>query len=70
MPKNKSFEKLVDEMRTVLSTMVEHERGQLPYCDDPEDGCSELWAETVRDFNAKHQQIVDWCANKDIPDPE
>ena len=52
---------LLAELRGHLDDLEESERGWVPYCDDPEDGCDELWREEVDSIEKVSAVLVSHC---------
>jgi hypothetical protein len=51
----------LDEMLRIVEELAVSEEGYLPYCDDPQDGCAELWSEELDEFTVAAQRFMEAC---------
>jgi hypothetical protein len=54
------FETLMRKLIEAGERLIKYEAAQLPYCGDPEDSCSEDWAEAVREFREANAAVEKW----------
>ncbi len=59
-----TFKQLLDAVRQALADLEDGEAGHLPYCDDPEDGCSEQWWQLSEDFEKAANRLLVWLGRK------
>jgi len=56
----KSFAELIKALRKAVDDLESGEAGSLPYCDDPLDGCDEVWRENMKAFKIAAKAISEW----------
>ena len=59
-PQEKPLTELMASVQTALDELKAAELGRLPYCDDPDDGCDEVWAEVMKEFKRASETLTAW----------